>query len=89
MEEKRTYGISTNFEILKVFPGVVLEHVGGADVADLEIILAIAGGERVDGESKDARRVGESGGKDNKVGGELHVEVRVVVGKSGRTTLNV
>jgi len=78
--EQRTYCRSTSFEVLKVFtdwhldflvfPGIVLEHVGSTCVADLEVILD------VDGEGEDARRVGESGGKDNKVGGELHVELR-------------
>ena len=78
MEEERTYGISTNIEILKVFPGVILKHVRGTDAADLKIILAIAGRKRVDEEGKDAGRgVGESDGKDNKVDGGLHVKVWV------------
>jgi len=51
----------------------VLEHVGGANLTRLEVILDIAGSVcRVDGESEDTGGVGKSSGENNKVSGELH-----------------
>jgi hypothetical protein len=51
----------------------VLEHVGGANLTRLEVVLDIAGSIcRVDRESEDAGGVGKSGGENNKVSGELH-----------------
>jgi len=55
----------------------IINHVGLSDLASVKIVLNIPSGvRRVNGEGKDAR-VDESSSKDDKVGGKLHIDLRI------------